>query len=331
MDNSFEETYMEQWTKAEEAPFEEMDILPVPSEIDEELAFLAMLEAEEKAEAEKAERKKQAALKEAYIQGAVVQQEDAAGEVTDEDMQPEPEESEEEKKRAEHEALEAKRKAEWEAKKQEKLDAEKRELERINSMSDEELMAASMKRISKDTELLTRRNMKECVSEHVQSLCLMDTAFARLTMHPKKNMINCFQYINRKAREFVEQELKNNGEKMEWGKVYGSDVPDELCYKWAEEYFKDPDALEDKPEKEEKFEPIPYKGTSVNKISTKKTEKKVSVKKMGSVNKKEDMKKTEESKAEKKEPVGVNNDDLTGQMSLMDFMMSGEDTANKAS
>jgi len=30
-------------------------------------------------------------------------------------------------------------------------------------------------------------------------LCMEDTAFARLTMHPKKNMIRCFQYINRKA------------------------------------------------------------------------------------------------------------------------------------
>ena len=38
-----------------------------------------------------------------------------------------------------------------------------------------------------------------CVSEHIQMLCMEDTAFARLTMHPKKNMIRCFQYINRKA------------------------------------------------------------------------------------------------------------------------------------
>ena len=50
--------------------------------------------------------------------------------------------------------------------------------------------------------------MKECVSEHIQMLCMEDTAFARLTMHPKKNMIRCFQYINRKAWDYVQDELK---------------------------------------------------------------------------------------------------------------------------
>ena len=32
-------------------------------------------------------------------------------------------------------------------------------------------------------------HMKECVSEYIQTLCLDDPAFARLTMHPKKTMI----------------------------------------------------------------------------------------------------------------------------------------------
>lgn len=75
-------------------------------------------------------------------------------------------------------------------------------------MSDEEVIAASTQRVSTDVEKLTRRNMKECVSEHIQMLCMEDTAFARLTMHPKKNMIRCFQYINRKAWDYVQDELK---------------------------------------------------------------------------------------------------------------------------
>ena len=36
--------------------------------------------------------------------------------------------------------------------------------------------------------------------------------------------------------------------------LYGEDVPDELCYQWAEDYFRDLDAEEDK-EQEEKFVP----------------------------------------------------------------------------
>lgn len=166
----------------------------------------------------------------------------------------------EDKKRAEHEAAEARRKAEWEARQQAKREAEQAQLAKMSALSDEEVAAEAMKRVGADTERLTRRNMKECVSEYIQTLCLEDPDFARLTMHPRKTMIHCFYYINRKAREFVEQEMKDNDIKPENG-VYGSDVPDDLCYQWAEEYFRDPDAKEDQ-EKEEKFVPRAYNGKS---------------------------------------------------------------------
>ncbi len=179
------------------------------------------------------------------------------------------EEEAEDKKRAEHEAAEARRKAEWEARQQAKKDAEQAQLARLSSLSDEEVTAQAMKRVGADTERLTRRNMKECVSEYIQTLCLEDPDFSRLTMHPRKTMIHCFFYINRKAREFVEQEMKDNDIKPENG-VYGSDVPDDLCYQWAEEYFRDPDAKEDQ-EKEEKFVPRAYNGKSNVKSKSTKT------------------------------------------------------------
>lgn len=177
---------------------------------------------------------------------------------------------EEERKKAEHEAEEAKRKAEWEAKVQAKKDAEQKQLDALNTMTEDELIAASNKRIEADTEKLTRRNMKECVSEHIRMLCFEDIDFARLTMHPRKSMIHCFQYINRKAYEYIQDELKVNGIKLGTGaNGYGSDIPDDLCYQWAEEYFRDPTAKEDQID-EEKFVPRPYKGS----VKTKKTEKK---------------------------------------------------------
>ena len=115
-----------------------------------------------------------------------------------------------------------------------------------------------MNRVSQDTERLTRRNMKLCVMEDVQTECLADPAFARLVMNPKKKMVNCFHYINRKAREYLEQEMKDNDEKP-MGGGFGGDVPDELCYQWAREYFRDADAKEDA-EPEEKFVPKTYNG-----------------------------------------------------------------------
>ena len=233
------------------------------------------------------------------------------------------EELEEERKRAEHEASEAKRKAEWEARQQAKKDAEMQEICRLESMPDEEVMTASMQRVSKDTERLTRRNMKDCVSEYIQTLCLDDAAFARLALHPRKSMVNCFRYINRKAREFVEQEMKDNDIKPEVVGVYGSDVPDDLCYQWAEEYFRDPEAQEDKPEKEETFEPIPYRGKSVTRINKKKQEKKAAGKK--AVDKKAVSKKTaEEKKTDNQEAAEAEKDSVTGQMSLMDLFAQVE-------
>ena len=183
------------------------------------------------------------------------------------------EQADEDAKRKAHEEAEAKRKAEWEAKQQKKKEAEKLAMAKLDAMSDEELLAASLKRVGDDTEKLTRRNMKECVAEHIQTLCLSDPAFARKVMHPCKSMIRCFQYISRKAWEYVQDELKANGIQPGPGQQgYGSDVPDDLCYQWAEDYFNDPDAKEDH-EEEEKFVPRPYYGGTSKSKSAKKGKK----------------------------------------------------------
>ena len=173
-------------------------------------------------------------------------------------QEPQAEDAEEARKKAEFDAAEAKRKAEWEAKQAQKKLREQQELDRLAAMSDDDVMQASMNRVSQDTERLTRRNMKLCVMEDVQTECLADPAFARLVMNPKKKMLNCFHYINRKAREYLEQEMKDNDEKP-MGGGFGGDVPDELCYQWAREYFRDAEAKEDA-EPEEKFVPKTYNG-----------------------------------------------------------------------
>ena len=180
--------------------------------------------------------------------------------------------SEDEARRA-HEASEAKRKAEWDAKQAEKRRAEQAALEKLDAMSPAELLKAAAKRVSADMEKLTRRNMKESVAEFIQTKCIDDLDFARLTMHSRKSMIHCFQYISRKAWDYVQDELKANGIQPGPGQqAYGCDIPDDLCYQWAEDYFRGPDAKEDKGD-EEKFVPQPYRGkTSSKSVSKKKKE-----------------------------------------------------------
>lgn len=109
-----------------------------------------------------------------------------------------------------HEASEAKRRAEWEAKQTAKKQAEEASIQKLNDMSDADAIAVAVKRISTDVERITRRNMKECVADHIQELCRKDTEFARKTMHPRKSMVKCFKYINRMAKEYVRQEMEDN-------------------------------------------------------------------------------------------------------------------------
>ena len=85
-------------------------------------------------------------------------------------------------------------------------------------------------------------------------------------------MIRCFRYISRQAQKYAEQEMKDNG--IERTGVYGLDVPDGLCFQWAEDYFRDENAEEDHKD-DEKFVPKPYVSTN-RKAAKSKTDKKPS-------------------------------------------------------
>ncbi len=176
-----------------------------------------------------------------------------------------------EKKNDEYEAKEALHRKEWEEKQAAKKAAEQAELDAIRSLPDEEAMSRAIRRVSEDTDRITRRNMKECVSEYIQALSLSDPDLARNTLLPRKTMRNCFRYIIRKAREYLETEgsldteepleAGNTGNHSPGapglaGSLYG-DVPDDLCYAWAEEYFRSPDIKEDQ-EKKDVYVPLPH-------------------------------------------------------------------------
>lgn len=182
-----------------------------------------------------------------------------------------PLEASEDAKRKAHEEAEAKRKAEWEARQREKKEKEEAALQKLQAMTDADAVAASTECVRVAIERITRRNMKECVAGHIQELCQKEPEFARCIMHPRKSLANCFKYINRRAKEYLTKEMEENG--IEANGIYGGDVPDATCYKWAEDYFRDQDAPEDK-EKEDKFVPRPYRpyvGGSVKKKTTKKS------------------------------------------------------------
>ena len=233
-----------------------------------------------------------------------VPQGSAAAEISDDTV------AEDDKRKA-HEAAEAKRKAEFDARQAAKKAAEQEQLDRLAAMSDDELLEASMKRVNADTEKLTRRNMMECVAEYIQTMCIEDPSFTRKVMHPRKTMIRCYQYINRKAWEYVQDELKAKNITPSRNDPYASAIPEGVCYQWAVDYFNDPDAKEDH-EEEEKFVPKPYTGGTSKGKSGKTAKGKAG-------DKKADTSKKTAAKVSPKKPA---EDD--GQFSLGDFMMPEE-------
>ena len=186
---------------------------------------------------------------------------------------PTPAEKTEEEKRREHEEAEAKRKAEWEAKKKAREDEIQLQWENAVNMPQDQLIDSSVKRLSEMTEWLTRRNMKLCVTEHLQMLCYENPELACKVFHPRKSMMNCFKYINRKALEYLKQLQEESGEKQPDG-VLGGDVPDDLCYQWAVEYFNDMNAEVDKTKDDEEFVPKPYRSTTPTRTKKKESKKK---------------------------------------------------------
>lgn len=198
-----------------------------------------------------------------------------------------------------HEESEAKRKAEWEAMQEAKKEAARKERERIAAMSDDEILELSLERVETQTERLTRRNMKICVMEHIQNKCFVDREFRRLVMDPKKNMVNCFRYITNKAYEYIKEEMKINGIERHGMQGYGDDVPDDLCYQWAEDYFYDANAKEDQ-DKDDTFVPKKYYGATASaskkkqpkaskETAPKPTEKVIPITKAGKKNERNDM------------------------------------------
>lgn len=165
-------------------------------------------------------------------------------------------EASEDVKRKAHEEAEATRKAEWEAKQSAKKQIEEAALKKLQDMTDADAVAASTSRVRLAIEQITKRNMKECVAEYIQGICQKDPVFARCVMHPRKSLANCFKYINRMAKEYLKNEMEENGIETENG-GYGGDVPDGICYQWAEDYFRASDVPEDR-EKEDKFISRPY-------------------------------------------------------------------------
>jgi len=142
--------------------FSELDLENQQTELDGHDSKTAEMQTLQAKLIQQHEQKKAAAAAE------VTSKEPAAEPVAKTEAEQEDPAAAETERRRQHEEAEAKRKAEWERQQAEKRTAEQAALAKIEQMSETELIKASMERMKKETERLTRRNLKECVSEYAE-------------------------------------------------------------------------------------------------------------------------------------------------------------------
>lgn len=150
---------------------------------------------------------------------------------------------------------EAARKAEWEKKHAKKVEKQAAEWQAVQEMDSETASKTSIEAITKGIERMTRRNMKIEVGKFIQQECEHDPEFARLIMHPRKDILRCFKFINQKACDHLIEERKLLEEQGEdTSDMVCGDVPDEICFQWALEYYRTPDLEIDK-DKNDEYKP----------------------------------------------------------------------------
>jgi hypothetical protein len=134
------------------------------------------------------------------------------------------------------------------------------------TISPETQIKNAIEKISNASEKITRRNMKIQVSEFIQVRCDSDPDFAALILNPKKNLVNCFKYINRMAMEWIKEDAKARGEELH-GQI-GGDVPDDIIFDWSIEYFQKTGLPEDE-EKAKPVSPSPTQKSKDKKVDSK--------------------------------------------------------------
>ncbi len=105
-----------------------------------------------------------------------------------------------ERRRA-HEEAEAARRAEWEARRQKREEEELFAWENAVAMEDDELVASAVAEIGEESERLTRRNIRICVAEILQTYCRGDANFARQVKHNDEGICpRCKKAVTFKSR-----------------------------------------------------------------------------------------------------------------------------------
>lgn len=89
--------------------------------------------------------------------------------------------------------------------------------------------------IELQAERTSLKTMADYVKEYIVGYCDEDPAFVERVNDPLKNFMDCIGYIKKKALEWLKEQ--QNLELTSYTQGVGGDVPNDICYQWAVEYY----------------------------------------------------------------------------------------------
>lgn len=75
--------------------------------------------------------------------------------------------------------------------------------------------------------------MTEQVQAYLDKHASEDAAFAEKMRNPRKTIQNCIKFIAQQAQKYMEK----HKEEYEMERGLGGDIPDEICFGWANHYY----------------------------------------------------------------------------------------------
>jgi len=91
--------------------------------------------------------------------------------------------------------------------------------------------------LQRQSERLTVKTMADYVLEHILSCCENDAVFAEKVSQPDKSFMDCIKYIKDWALEWLKEQQKLESSECANPTTVCGDVPNEICYKWAVDYY----------------------------------------------------------------------------------------------
>jgi len=91
--------------------------------------------------------------------------------------------------------------------------------------------------LQRQSERLTVKTMADYVLEHILSCCENDAVLAEKVSQPDKSFMDCIKYIKDRALDWLKEQQKIESSECVNPTIVCGDVPNEICYKWAVDYY----------------------------------------------------------------------------------------------